>query len=547
MKRDKFLKTIALGTAAASLGQAGCSTNELRNRQQNTKRKKTRFNTEYRDRDWTELFQPKIIEIDLNNINILDADRAEINGDPPEPWGFRYFTEGDWVDGWTTTEGLSISWTIKTSQAFYCSVALTYSCAEGSAGSDFEVVQETSGYVGYDYNGRKAINKILGRTEVTSSWLSSWRNFERKEISGILQIPEGLSVITLRATSKPKNTQAVMYFHSLEITPEPAKASIIESKKRAANLRSKTDWFVDAKYGVMFHYSSTVYPRSGSRKPFDQAVRDFNVGKFVEMVKETGAGYVFFFISHGIFWFPAPIKTVDEILPGRTCERDLIAEIASALEPHEIKLLLYYNPSYYDDVDWRIAAGWGSHLHFHSVKECGMDIVWDKSPFYENQCRILEEIGKRYGRSVWGYWFDNGYPFQLFESQAHACKVGNPDRIIGYNSGIYPKITDFQDFFAAEFGSSPIIPPDNYFNEGGPQGGLQPHGTIFIDGAWHHFRPNTEIGPQRFSTEALIDYTKECIDRKLVLTINMCIYQDGTVSPVTLEQMKSLRKAIRGA
>jgi hypothetical protein len=542
MKRDEFLKTIVLGTGITFLGQVGCSTNEPQSRSQNAKRKKGEVNTDYRDRDWAELFPPVfIIEIDMNSINVLDTDRAEVNGYP-----LRHFKEANWVDGWTTADGLSISWTINVPRAFDCSIALTYSCAQGSAGSDFEVAQETHGYVGYDYNGRKTVNKITGKTEVTSSWLSSWRNFERKEINGLLHIPKGHSVITLRATSKPKNAEAVMYFHSLEIIPEPAKASIIESKKRAAKLRSKTDWFVNAKYGVMFHYSSTVYPRSGPRKPFDQAVREFNVDKFVEMVKKTGAGYVFFFVSHGIFWFPAPIKTVEEILPGRTCDRDLIAELASALEPHNIKLLLYYNPSYNDDVDWRKAAGWGSQLHFQTSKECGNELVWDKSPFYENQCRILEEIGERYGRSVWGYWFDNGYPFQLFERQAHACKVGNPDRIIGYNSGIYPKITDFQDFFAAEFGCSPILPPDNYFNENGPQGGLQPHGTIFIDGAWHHFRPDTEIGPQRFSTEALIDYAKKCIDRKLVLTINMCIYQDGTVSPVTLEQMKSLRKAIRG-
>jgi hypothetical protein len=265
------------------------------------------------------------------------------------------------------------------------------------------------------------------------------------------------------------------------------------------------------------------------------------------MVKETGAGYVFFFVSLGIFWIPAPLKTVEDILPGRTCDRDLIAELIVALEKYDIKLLLYYNPSYYDDIDWRIAAGWGPQRSLQTSKECGHEMEWDKTPFYENQCRILEEIGERYGRSLWGFWIDNGYKFQLFEKQANACKVGNPDRIIGYNSGIYPRITDFQDFFAAEFGGTLFFPPKSCFAEGGQLEGLQPHGTIYIDGAWHHFRPDTEIGPHHFSTETLIDYTQRCIDRKMVLTINMCIYQDGTVSPASLEQMRSLRKAIRGA
>jgi hypothetical protein len=545
LKRNQFIKSVLLYSAATTLIPA-CSTIGSDKKHSAKGSIIPNINTNYRDRDWGDLFLPIVTPIKLDQKNLLRADSAEVNGDPPQTWGFRYFREANWVDGWTTPHGLSISWTIDSPKAFSCNVALTYSCTKESAGSNFEVAQETDGYVGYDYNGRKTINKITGKTEETSSWLHTWLNFEPKKIKGTLNIPQGRSVITLRATDMPKNAEAVMVFHALEITPEPAKPIISEKKEKALRLRSNTDWFVNAKYGVMFHFSPTVYPRYGKRKPFDQAVRDFDVKKFVEMVRETGAGYVYFFVSHGIFWVPAPIKTVDKILPGRTCDRDLIGDVAQELEKYDIRLMLYYNPAYYDDVDWRIAAGWGPQLHLQSPKECGCEVNWDKSKFYQNQINILEELGARYGRSLWGYWFDNGYPHQLFERQMEACKLGNPDRIIGYNSGIYPKVTDFQDYFAGEFGNSPILPPPGYFEEGGAQAGLQPHGTIFIDGAWHHFRPDTEIGPQRFTTENLIDYIKKCIERKMVLTINFNIYQDGSVSPITLEQMKAVRKAIRG-
>lgn len=544
MKRQQFLTSIILGGTAMTLFPK-CSFNNEKNIE-NASNSKTSISN-HKNYEWGDLFLPIITDINLNDKNLLGADRAEINGDPPQTWGFRYFREANWVDGWTTPNGLSISWTINSSEAFDCSVALTYACTKESAGSKFEVAQQTAGYVGYDYNGRKTINTITGETEGTSSWLHTWLNFERKEVSGTLHIPKGLSVITLRALDMPKDAEAVMVFHSLDIIPEPAKKVLSEKKEKALKLRSNTDWFVNAKYGVMFHYSPTVFPRHGARKPFEEAVHDFDVVKFVEMVRETGAGYLVFFISHAIFWVPAPNKVVDQILPGRTCERDLIADIGNELKKYGIKLMLYYNPAYYDDVEWRIAAGWGPQLHIQSAKECGCNETWDKTIFYENQIRILEEIGKRYGNLVSGYWFDNGYPHQLFERQMKACKVGNPNRIIGYNSGIYPKITDFQEFFAAEFGGSPIIPPDGYFDEDGPQGGLQAHGTIFIDGAWHHFLPETEIGPQRFTKEGLITYVKNCIERKMVITINFNIYQDGTVSPVTLEKMKSLRKAIREA
>ncbi len=37
-----------------------------------------------------------------------------------------------------------------------------------------------------------------------------------------------------------------------------------------------------------------------------------------------------------------------------------------------------------------------------------------------------------------------------------------------------------------------------------------------------------------------------CIAQKLVITMNIGITQDGKVSPATLEQMRALRRTIRG-
>lgn len=542
MQRSDFIKSVGIGAALTSIGQLGCK--PAIDKSTNTKNPAIES---YRNKDWPELFPSLITPIVGDSVTILDLDRAEMMGDPPQAWGFRYFSEAHWVDGWTTPDGLAVHWTIDAPNEMDCSFEITYSCAPGSEGSIVEVASLTSGYVGYDYNGRKPLSKINATVEATNGWLDGWRNFEKKKVPGTLRIPKGKSVIALSAVNKPKSAEAVMQLHSIDLTPTDAKQKIEAKSQQAFKEKSSTDWFVASKYGVMFHYSPTVYPRHGNRKPFDEAVRDFDVNRFVEMVKETGAGYVFFFVSHGLYWFPAPIKKVKEILPGRTCERDLIKEIAEALRAHDIKLLLYYNPSYVDDVEWRRAAGWGKYLHIPTTKECGEHVQWNTDPFYENQIKILEEVGERYRDLVWGYWFDNSYPFQLFERQAKACKAGNPGRIIGYNSGIYPRITDFQEFFAAELGASLILPPAHLFEKGKAQYGLQPHGTIFIDGAWHHFRPDTEIGPQRFSTDDLVAYAKKCIENKVVLTINMCIYQDGTVSPVTLEQMHALKKEIRGA
>ena len=109
-----------------------------------------------------------------------------------------------------------------------------------------------------------------------------------------------------------------------------------------------------------------------------------------------------------------------------------------------------------------------------------------------------------------------------------------------------PKSTEFQDYYAGELGGSLVLPEADYFAPDGPAGGLQPHGLIFLDDPWMHGRPDSEIAPPLFKTDELINYVRSCIARRMVITLNMGIYQDGGVSPATLEQKRALRTAVRG-
>ena len=68
---------------------------------------------------------------------------------------------------------------------------------------------------------------------------------------------------------------------------------------------------------------------------------------------------------------------------------------------------------------------------------------------------------------------------------------------------------------------------------------------IFLDDPWQHGYPDTDIAAPLFATQRLIDYVQTCIAQKLVITMNMGITQDGKVSRATLEQMRTLRRAIR--
>jgi len=456
-----------------------------------------------------ELMQPRITEVDSSTIILLRGDTAKLNGK------LTYNPGPNWIEGWTNPSDV-VFWRIKLPEAGDYEIALTYACAKGAGGSELEVATENS--------------KVTGIVRETSGWVGGWQNFERIPLHRTLRLPAGISTIAVRITQKAE-TDEIIRLHALELISPTVKNAMAAAKERAERLRASTDWFVAAQYGVMFHWTPGTQPRRGAQKRFPEAVRDFDVNTFADMVKETGAGYVIFTAVHGIQWFPGPIQTIEKILPGRTCQRDLIGDMADALQKRGIKLILYYHHGV-GDYEWSKASG------FYQK---------DKSQFFENERDILTEIGLRYGKKVAGYWFDDRYPLQPFEKLYRATKAGNSDRIVAWNSWILPKTTDFQEYYAGEFGGAlRALPEASYFQEEGPAAGLQPHVLIFLDDPWHHGYPNTDIAPPLFTNQQLIDYVKNCNARNVPVTMNLGIYQDGTVSPATLEQMKALRRAVKG-
>ena len=54
----------------------------------------------------------------------------------------------------------------------------------------------------------------------------------------------------------------------------------------------------------------------------------------MEAIHESGADYVMFTVAHALQKLPCPHPVLDEILPGRTTQRDLVGEIADAVQHH---------------------------------------------------------------------------------------------------------------------------------------------------------------------------------------------------------------------
>jgi hypothetical protein len=319
---------------------------------------------------------------------------------------------------------------------------------------------------------------------------------------------------------------------AVEIVPQ---ADVESIGARVSRLRPSTDAFVSMRHGFMVHYTPESYPRHGTRRPWADAVRDFDVESFAEQMRRGGAGFVVLVTAHMQWSFPAPLSTVDAQISGRTTQRDLIADIEAALARRGIRLMLYVNPAW--DAALRQRIGDDPRADARLLQ------IWNDT---------LTEIGERYADRVFGFWFDKGpwfYEFAPSWQALHAAaRSGHPNRLVSWNRSRLPMLTEFQDFDSCEKcddpsagGNLPTGGDGRY--HGGPSPGLQAAATLLAEhspegvsaDAWVHRWPNTEIAAPRWSPQELAALLQSFAIRRNVPIFNLGIYQDGSVSERTLE------------
>jgi hypothetical protein len=341
----------------------------------------------------------------------------------------------------------------------------------------------------------------------------------------------GKQKITI-ATSSIENDGILFDFRSAELLPVSKKEAIAKEEARAKSARASVDWLMKTGYGLMFHWTSQSVQPDGSIKPYNDAVNDFDVEKFANMVEETGAGYVLFTIGHAESYCPAPLKSWERIHPGHTTQRDLIEEIANALNKKGVRLMCYLN----------------GPLAFKFPKE-KVSTQQENQAFVANYTDILTEMGNRYQDKIVGYWFDSwyrifeGFPAVPFEDFFKAAKIGNSNRIICLNPWIYPDVTPWQDYWSGEV-QDPIGLPENGFMKNGPSPNLPYQALLTMEKhLWVQQKP--KIDDPKFSSEQLSTYIKGCMEHGGAVTINMAIYQDGTVGEKALQVMREVKENIR--
>ena len=385
-------------------------------------------------------------------------------------------------------------------------------------------------------SGPSSVKSDLKITEgVYRSTEGGWYfNFAREPLEGKLHLTRGINPVTLQVSGTDKDE--VVHLRCLEILPASANAELTAAEESARAHRASTDWFVKGGYRVMFHWTDFTQPRDGAKKPYPEAVSAFDVDAFAKLISEIGAAYVIFTLNHAHPHCPAPIQSWEAIHPGSTTRRDLVGDIADALEKRGIRFLLYINSPVLTML---------GHIGTTGLYE----LTCSEEQFTEIHKSVLNEMGSRYRDKLAGYWFDSwyqslaAYPDVPIEAIYRYCKIGNPDRITAFNFWIFPVLTPWQDYWAGELNSLQS-PFESRYVQKGAGTGFQAHGMVSMLESWVH-SDTAPIPPPQFSTEDLIAHVKTNMEHQAVTTINIGIYQDGTIEQSSLDMMRQLRRAIR--
>lgn len=169
---------------------------------------------------------------------------------------------------------------------------------------------------------------------------------------------------------------------------------------------SPREQLANAKLGLFIHYVYGITDAAPGKGPI-QDVSAFadalDVNGIARMAKAMGAQYVIFTSMHWRMTPLFPSKVWGSIFPERVPRRDLVGDLARALNREHIRLVLYIHPDDRHDftqpmLQKLIRLGYCSPSYHGGAP---FDPKWNKLYY-----RMVDEVGRRYGKQIAGYWED---------------------------------------------------------------------------------------------------------------------------------------------
>jgi len=311
--------------------------------------------------------------------------------------------------------------------------------------------------------------------------------------------------------------------------------------KERLTVRSNTDWFKDAGWGVFTHY---LTGRETTAEEWNKQVDSFDVDRLAQQLESTGTKYYFMTIGQNSGHYCSPNETYDSLVgiyPSRCSKRDLIMDIYDALAPRGIRMLVYL-PSGAPAMDpvameklawkWGFAGGWPSWGGERTGERlAAFQLKWEA---------IIREWSLRWGRRIAGWWFDGCYfPDEMYRhpdppnfcSFAAAAKAGNPDSIVAFNPGVKTPVismTEHEDYTAGEISEAFPVCPGRWVN------GAQYHVLSYLGTRWGGGNP-------RFCSEFVLGYTADVNAKGGVVTWDVPVTETGLIPQPFIDQLAMLK------
>ncbi|MGA2255378.1 MAG: hypothetical protein ABSG53_12000 [Thermoguttaceae bacterium] len=324
-----------------------------------------------------------------------------------------------------------------------------------------------------------------------------------------------------------------------------------------------TSWMPNAKYGIFVHYQYRIllgysiatkpqFPKSSQMTAgeWNQFVDGFDVQGFANQVAEARAGWVIFCLDDHYFAWPcAPNKVFDKYtgyaLAEKCARRDLIMELADALNARGVKLICYYAGLNGYMKEPKVAAG----LMDAGAGRGGLN---EKSPpsveSRRRRTEVLREYADRYKDKIAGWWFDGiepdsyrdkPYDWATIDAIVHRA---NPGSVIAFSYGGNEQgciCKGIDDYTAGDTWSKQdlnrLIPKNRP-----AEAGILWHGKIYCGNVYHG-----QGNANQFSDQELIRWIKTCNRQGGICTLDWPLDpKTGLLKDFGFAQLKKVARAV---
>ena len=333
---------------------------------------------------------------------------------------------------------------------------------------------------------------------------------------------------------------------------------------------NRTEW-MSGKTGLMIHYLPPgLYNQKGIRvADIDEAADSFDISAFIKGLERAGAEWLIFTIGQnkGVY---VSHNSVLEAAGARCTRRDLLLELAQAVKDSGRRFIAYLPAEVAINSTIRSAMGW----------EGGDYPYIPQDVFHDRYEGALREWAERLGTLLDGWWLDGAWQVSKFTDEqwrtwGQALRAGNPAAAVALNTGAFcvnwlAPICDEVDYQAGE---CEVLTPEGLPYVGRevrtlplpPVNGKYEDGTtclwhvlLPVDALWMHtgsvpdFLPPSNaysrnvIGGQLempiYSDAQLKKLREHYCGKGGAVSFNVATLADGTMNPVTLEQLHRVTK-----